>query len=132
MTTTNTEKNTETKALDFNANIMPVARELGLQYKELKNFHKLSSPDGSKAVYVSKTKRRITRVDISGFEVKHPAIKAPVAKNGKVTGQVNVSHPKALGAIMKSLKVLVNGEVLGTKRVPKENIVAGLFAQFAQ
>lgn len=89
----------------------------GLTVIEQSSFYKVAR--GGKAVYISKTKRMVTRVDIAGFDVTHPAIVAPAKKNGKVTGQVDMKHEDAAEAIDAAFTVLVNGKVEGTKRVKK-------------
>ena len=104
------------------SDLVPALESRDLTVVEQSSFFKIAR--GGKAVYVSKTKRRVTRVDIAGFDVSHEAVRAPAKKNGKVTGQVDCSHEKALDAVVAAFDVLVNGKVEGTKKLPKEKEVA--------
>lgn len=97
------------------AELLFAATSAGIEPLEQTSFYKIASQ--RKAVYVSKTKRRVTRVDIAGFAVDHPAVHPPVKKNGKVTGQVDMDHPQALEAIGLAFQVLTNGKVEGDKFV---------------
>lgn len=97
--------------------IINAARELGVAYVEQTSFHKLTNL--RKALYVSKTKRRVTRIDISGYEVEHPAVRPPTKPNGKVTGQVDLSHPLAIEAIRSALELLSDSSLEGDKLVAK-------------
>ena len=104
-----------------NANIRPLVIteveelcvELGLTLLEQTSFYKIAVE--KKAIYVSKTKKCITRIDISGFEVPHVAIVAPVKKNGKVTGQLMVSHPDAREALVEAFEGLTDRAILGSR-----------------
>ncbi len=93
--------------------VKPLASKRGLQILEQKSFYKICQ-DG-KALYVSKTKRGITRVDVSGFDLFHPAVKPLKKKNGKVTGQLNMGHDQVLEAITLGLDIVANTEFKGTK-----------------
>lgn len=103
--------------------LVPVIEARGLSVQEQSSFYKIATP--GKAVYVSKTKRAITRVDIAGFDLSHPAVSPPAKPNGKVTGQVDMAHEGALDAITQAFDVLINGQVQGTKRVPKPKAPKG-------
>jgi len=76
--------------------ILALATERGAVVKEQKAFFKLTSSDkNKKALYISRTKNGLTRLDIAGFEPgEHVAIKSLTAegakemKLGAVRGQV--------------------------------------------
>jgi len=98
------------------AEVYEIAQDLGLVVQEQTSFLKLAVD--KKAIYVSRTKRAITRVDVSGFSVDHPAIRPPLKHNGRVTGQVLVSHPESREAIVAALELLVDRKVKGNKLTP--------------
>lgn len=95
--------------------ILAAAR--GLKVLEQKAFYKLAT-DG-KAMYFSRTKSgKISRCDVSGYEVDHVAIRPPKKKNGKVTGQVVFTDADlAIAAIDAAMEGLTDG-LRGTKTEP--------------
>jgi hypothetical protein len=72
--------------------LVAMAESRGLTVEEQASFYKVSRD--RKAVYISKSKRGVGRIDLSGFEMDHPAISALTAeqakemKLGKVRGQI--------------------------------------------
>ena len=76
--------------------ILELCEAMGAKVTELKSYFKVTAPEyNHKSLYVGKAKRRLTRLDISGFEPQaHPAI-APLCeqdakdlKLGAVRGQI--------------------------------------------
>lgn len=87
--------------------LAPAVAAAGLSILEQKAFFKIAC-DG-KALYPNRAKRRITRMDIAGFRVDHPAVRPPAKKNGNVTGQIDMTHPEAWDAIRLAFEGLVDG-----------------------
>lgn len=72
--------------------LVAMAEERGLPVEEQASFYKVTRD--RKAVYISKSKRGVGRIDLSGFEMDHPAVapltaeQAKEMKLGKVRGQI--------------------------------------------
>lgn len=72
--------------------LVAMAEDRGLSVEEQASFYKVTRD--RKAVYISKSKRGVGRIDLSGFEMDHPAVapltaeQAKEMKLGKVRGQI--------------------------------------------
>jgi DNA-directed RNA polymerase subunit L len=77
--------------------LLGIVEELGLKAEPQAAFYKVSV--GGRSVYIAKTKT-VSRVDLSGFDIKHPAVariseqEAKELKLGKVRGQINFEKPE--------------------------------------
>lgn len=93
--------------------LMDIVNEMELPIETQSAYHKISV--GNRAVYVAKTKR-VSRVDLSGFDIKHPAVKriseneAKELKLGKVRAQLDFSKPddRVLEAFRSALEMMVH------------------------
>ena len=103
---------TKNTAITFDS-LLPGISLSGIAVIEQSAFYKIAKD--KKAMYIAKTKRSVTRIDISGFTVTHPAVSPPKKKNGKVTGQIQMSHPLALEAVAIALTHVTDAEVKGNK-----------------
>lgn len=76
--------------------LIAMATDRGLDVKEQTAFYKVTSPTKNrKAIYIAKSKKTVTRIDMAGFEPEeHPAVRVLTkedAKNlnlGAVRGQI--------------------------------------------
>lgn len=101
--------------------IVAMAEERGLEVTEMSSFYKIAGD--RKAMYVAKTKRTLTRIDLSGFELEHPAVEALSEdeardlKLGRVRGQIFPQETREnwKEAIELSLDALVDQDVEGSK-----------------
>lgn len=101
--------------------IVAMAEERGLEVTEMSSFYKIAGD--RKAMYVAKTKRTLTRIDLSGFELEHPAVEALSEdeardlKLGRVRGQIFPQETREnwKEAIELSLDALVDDGVEGSK-----------------
>jgi len=110
--------------------VLELARELGCLIKE-QTFHKVTAPmENRKAVYIAKTKRGVTRVDISGFEVNHPLVRQLTAEQakdenlGKVRGQILVKNLDPGADVLSACRAAFEGlltEVHGDKLVSRKD-----------
>lgn len=91
--------------------LLAIVEEQGLQAEPMAAFFKVAV--GGRAVYIAKTKK-VSRVDLSGFDIKHPAVsrltedEAKELKLGKVRGQINFekSEEKVLEAFTTALQMM--------------------------
>ncbi|MBV8068275.1 MAG: hypothetical protein JO270_00120 [Acidobacteriaceae bacterium] len=91
--------------------LMEIVEELGLQAEPMAAFYKVAV--GGRAVYIAKSKK-VARVDLSGFDIKHPAVtrisenEARELKLGKVRGQINFekTEDRVLEAFRTSLEMM--------------------------
>ena len=133
------------------SDVLALAEEKGLVVRTQKAFYRIEkNEDARKAVYVSRTKRGLTRADYAGFvPPKHSAIKvlteqdAKELKLGAVRGQTIVKElrvgPKAiLNALSLAMDCLtdgVEGFKLGKAKVeetPKWEPYPALFLRTAR
>ena len=128
-----TKTDTETTKTDTLTveELLAMAKEAGAKHIEQKSFHKLvSSEENRKAIYVAKSKRGLTRVDVAGFvPPESPAIKqltkedATELKLGAVRGQIfpkelRCGTKKIVAAFKACVAVLLEGTE-GFKLAPK-------------
>lgn len=91
--------------------LLGIVEELGLQAEPMAAFYKVAV--GGRAVYIAKSKK-VARVDLSGFDIKHPAVtriteaEAKELKLGKVRGQINFdkTEDRVLEAFRTSLEMM--------------------------
>jgi hypothetical protein len=91
--------------------LLGIVEEMGLQAEEMAAFYKVAV--GGRAVYIAKSKK-VARVDLSGFDIKHPAVtrlsesEAKELKLGKVRGQINFekTEDRVLEAFRTSLEMM--------------------------
>lgn len=89
--------------------LMEIVNEMELPVEEMAAFYKVS--EGGRAVYIAKSKK-VSRVDISGFDVKHPAIRhisaeeAKELKLGKVRAQIDFS--KSEDRVIEALRTALS------------------------
>lgn len=95
--------------------VLAMAQAQGLEVEEQSSFYKIAKD--RKALYVSKSKRALARIDLAGFSIQHPSVvqlsaeEAKAKKLGKVRGQI---FPKLgagdwHGAVAEALTVLNDG-----------------------
>ncbi len=106
------------------AKLLGLVGEEGLKVEEQAAFHKIAGGDSGRVIYIAKT-QKVTRVDLSGFEIKHPGIKqissteAKELKLGRVRGQVDFTRDEktVVGAFKAALRMVKNGaEGRGARR----------------
>jgi hypothetical protein len=91
--------------------LLGIVEEMGLQAEPMAAFYKVAV--GGRAVYIAKSKK-VARVDLSGFDIKHPAVTriteadAKELKLGKVRGQINFekTEERVLEAFRTSLEMM--------------------------
>jgi hypothetical protein len=91
--------------------LQEMVRDSGLKLEEQAAFYKVSM--GGRAIYIAKTKK-VSRVDLSGFDFSHPAVRkvtdkeAKELKLGKVRAQLDFSktEERVLEAFKTGLTLL--------------------------
>lgn len=74
--------------------LLEMARSQGLEVKEQTAYYKIEGEGKGKAIYVAKTKKGVTRIDIAGFQLEHDAVtqltasEAKEQRLGAVRGQI--------------------------------------------
>lgn len=90
---------------------LELVRDAGFKPEEMAAYWKVSV--GGRSVYIAKT-QKVSRIDISGFEFNHPAVKkysdsdAKDLKMGKVRAQIDFSKSddKVIEALQTALALL--------------------------
>jgi hypothetical protein len=88
---------------------MEIVTELGFEVEPKASFWKVAA--GGRAIYVAKT-QKVSRVDISGFDFKHPAVKhltpeeAHEKKLGRVRAQIDFT--KSDDRVIEAFRTALN------------------------
>lgn len=101
--------------------LMEIVEELGLSAEPMSAYYKVAC--GDKAVYITRT-QKVSRVDLSGFTIKHPAVKelseedARALKLGRVRAQLDFSksEERVLEAFRSSLAMMKH--MAGDEEIP--------------
>lgn len=120
--------------LNFDKDIKPILDRHEIPVEEKTSFRKCAA--NKKAIYVSNTKRGVTRIDFSGFEVPEldhepdgfrrlSPEEAKELKLGKVRGQLllanaEITKEEALDLLEVAAATVANTEITGFKAEPKK------------
>jgi hypothetical protein len=120
--------------------VLELCQELGCVVGELKSYMVVEAPTfNKKCLYVGKAKRRMTRLDISGFEPEAHAAISPLSgddakalKLGAVRGQIlpkeireeSTDVLEAVRAAVRGLLAEGDGFKLGKRQVKEEEIAS--------